>query len=209
MRKFLLAALALGVSATAQAHEIWIERDGSGPARIYLGEPEFPLPEGGDPAFPQLKAPKLVSASTAQQARGPGYIQVSVPPGDVRAWDDDIFAPWDEEGKKAGGTYYARAGRTETRALMPAEIVPVEANGTRFVLMKDGKPAPGVAIRVISPEKWSKSLETDGNGTVTVPIRESGRYLLSASLKDEGDYDLPGGKVAILHRITTTTFLVP
>ena len=93
--------------------------------------------------------------------------------------------------------------------MMPAEIVPVEANGTRFVLMKDGKPTPGVAIRLLSPEKWSKSLETDAAGAFTVPIRESGRYLITASLKDEGDYDLPGGKVNILHRITTTTFLVP
>jgi hypothetical protein len=209
MKRLLMAALILGIPAAAGAHEIWIERDSGGVARIYLGEPENPLPEGGDPAFPQLKAPKLIPASTAQHVRGAGYIEVAAPAGDVRAWDDDIFAPWDEDGKKAGGIYYARAGRTETRAMMPAEIVPVEANGTRFVLIKDGKPAPGVAIRLLTPERWMKNVETDASGTFTVPVRESGRYILHAALKDERDADLPGGKVTLLHRITTTTFLVP
>lgn len=209
MKRLLLAALVLGIPAAAGAHEIWIERDGTGPARIYLGEPENPRPAGGDPAFPQLKAPKLIPASSAPQVRRAGYIEVAAPQGDVRAWDDDIFAPWDEDGKRAGGIYYARAGRTETRAMMPAEIVPVEANGTRFVLIKDGKPAPGVAIRLLSPEQWMKNVQTDANGSFTVPIRESGQYILQAALKDDRASDLPGGKVSILHRITTTTFLVP
>ena len=50
----LLALMTLPVSA--QAHEIWVERDGNGPARIYLGEPAEALPEGGDPEFEKLKA---------------------------------------------------------------------------------------------------------------------------------------------------------
>ena len=34
MKAFPLALLALiGLTATAQAHEIWVERDGAGPAR--------------------------------------------------------------------------------------------------------------------------------------------------------------------------------
>ena len=66
MKAFPLALLALiGLTATAQAHEIWVERDGAGPARIYLGEPGDTLPEGGDPEFEKLKSPKLVPATQA------------------------------------------------------------------------------------------------------------------------------------------------
>jgi hypothetical protein len=35
----LLAGLALALPLPAAAHEIWVERDAHGPARIYLGEP--------------------------------------------------------------------------------------------------------------------------------------------------------------------------
>lgn len=209
MRKALIAALLLGLSGTAKGHEIWIERDGDGPARIYLGEPADPLPEGGDPEFSKLKAPKLIPASGAPQHRKAGFIEVAVPQGDVRAIADDVFAPWGPEGEKEGVVYYARAGRSEPRAIMPLEIAPVTANGTRFVLMRDGKPVPGARITIISPDKWSKNVLTDANGTVDLPIRERGRYLLSAAQKDEGDLPVPGGTVATLHRIATTTFIVP
>jgi hypothetical protein len=212
MKMVAWAVLALGfagMTSGAQAHEIWIEHAGTGPARIYLGEPEHPLHPGGDPAFPSLKAPKLIPASTAPQVRGAGFIEVAVPAGDVRAWDDNLFAPWDEEGKRAGGIYYARAGRAETRALMAAEIVPTEAHGTRFVLMKDGKPHADAPVRLLTPDRWMKVVKTDAAGSFTVPIRESGRYILQAEMKDTRDTELPGGKVAILNRITTTSFVVP
>ena len=35
---------ALTISSSAAAHEVWVERDGSGPARVYLGEPAEPVP---------------------------------------------------------------------------------------------------------------------------------------------------------------------
>lgn len=53
--RFLFAALILCIPATVHAHEIWIERDGTGPARVYLGEPGEPMPAGGDPEFAKLR----------------------------------------------------------------------------------------------------------------------------------------------------------
>lgn len=204
-----LAAVSLLAAATAaQAHEIWIERDGAGPARIYLGEPESPLPEGGDPEFDKLKAPKLVPASTAPQARKAGYIEVAAPAGDVRATDNNVFASWGPEGKKQNIVYYARAGRSEAKAVLPLEIAPVTANGDRFVVTRDGKPVADADITVISPDKWTRSIKTDAQGAATVPLLGKGRYLLTTSQKDEGEFDAPGGKVAVLHRTATTTFVV-
>ena len=55
MLKWTSALLAIAcLPAMAQAHEVWVERDGAGPARIYLGEPGDPLPEGGDPDLESL-----------------------------------------------------------------------------------------------------------------------------------------------------------
>ncbi|WP_313433824.1 DUF4198 domain-containing protein [Novosphingobium sp.] len=209
MKALYLAPLLLAVLApAAQAHEVWIERDGTGPARIYLGEPAEPLPAGGDPEFDHLKAPKLVPASTAAMARKAGYLEVAVPAGDVRAHDDSVFQPWGEEGKKEAVAYYARAGRADARAVMPFEIAPVRAGGDSFVVVRDGKPVADAAVTVISPDKWTKSIKTDAKGAVTVPMLGKGRYLLTASQKDEGAFDTSVGKVAVLHRIATTSFVV-
>lgn len=207
MKKVLCTAALAALSAASQAHEVWIERDGAGPARIYLGEPADPMPEGGDPEFSRLKAPKLLAAPGASQVRKAGFIEAAAPAGDVRAWDDNVFTSWGPEGKKENIVYYARAGRSDPRAQMPFEIVPAVAGGERFLLVRDGKPVPATKVIVISPDKWSRTLTTDASGTIAVPVREKGRYLLSASAKDEGTYGTPGGPVAVLHRTTTTTFV--
>ncbi|WP_088182266.1 DUF4198 domain-containing protein [Sphingobium sp. Z007] len=201
-----LAAL-LSLSSTAQAHEVWVERDGTGPARIYLGEPGEALPEGGDPEFEKLKSPKLVPASSAAQVRKTGYIEVAAPPGDVRVIDDSVFAPWGEEGKKEGVIYYARAGRAEAKAGLPLEIVPTAANADSFTLLRNGKPVSAAKLTVISPDKWSKAFVTDAQGRVTLPLKDKGRYILSATQTEKGDLSLAGQKVATLYHIATLTFL--
>ncbi|MBO9527286.1 MAG: DUF4198 domain-containing protein [Sphingobium yanoikuyae] len=208
MLKWTSALLAIAcLPAMAQAHEVWVERDGVGPARIYLGEPGDPLPEGGDPEFEKLKAPKLVPASSAAQVRKAGYIEVAVPAGDVRVIDDSVFDPWGEEGKKEGVIYYARAGRSEAKAGMPLEIVPTAAGANSFTLVRDGKPLAGVKVTAISPDKWSKGFVTDAQGRVTLPIKEKGRYILTATQEEKGDLSLRGAKVATLYNIATLTFV--
>lgn len=208
MKRVSMALLALvALSSTAQAHEVWVERDGTGPARIYLGEPGEAMPEGGDPEFEKLKSPKLVPASSAAQVRKTGYIEVAAPAGDVRVIDDSVFAPWGEEGKKEGVIYYARAGRAQAKAGLPLEIVPTAANADSFTLVRDGKPVPATKLTVISPDKWTKAFTTDAQGRVALPIKDKGRYILSATQTEKGDLRLAGQKVATLYHIATLTFL--
>lgn len=213
MSKLSIALLAMaglsaaGLSSASQAHEIWVERDGAGPARIYLGEPGDVLPEGGDPEFEKLKAPRLVPASQAVQARKAGYIEVALPAGDVRVIDDSVFAPWGEEGKKEGVIYYARAGRSEAKAGLPLEIVPTAANASSFTLLRDGKPVPATKMTVISPDKWSKNFTTDAQGRIAVQFRGKGRYILTATQEEKGDLTLADQKVATLYHMATLTFV--
>ncbi len=204
-----IAAAVLIFSGAAQAHEVWVERDGKGPARIYLGEPAQTPPPGGDPEFANLKAPRIVARPSVQFERKTGFLEAKVPAGDVRVWDDNVFAPWGDEGKKEGVIYYARAGRAETRAVLPFEIVPAAAKGNRFVLIRDGKPVAGAKVTVVSPTRVSTEVVTDATGSLTQPFAEPGRYLLSAAAKDAEAYRLPRGEVGTVHRITTTTFTVP
>ncbi|RYY47481.1 MAG: DUF4198 domain-containing protein [Sphingomonadales bacterium] len=208
MKKMWIAALALAAATSAQAHELWAERGANGKLQIWLGEPEKPIPATGDPAFPSLKSPKLVPASTGTQTRGPGYIEMDVAPGDVRVWDDNIFAPWQEDGKTAGGVYYARSGRSDTTAQLPFEIVPVSPNGNRFTVIFNGKPVAQQAVTLVSPERWMLALETDAAGQVELPLREKGRYIVKAELKETGDFTLSSGAVQMVSRITTTSFVV-
>ena len=202
-----LLALVTSLSSMAQAHEVWVERDGAGPARIYLGEPADALPPGGDPEFEKLKSPRIVPASNAAQLRKAGYIEVAVPAGDVRVIDDTVFAPWGEEGKKEGVVYYARAGRAQAKAALPWEIVPTAANADSVVLMHDGKPVPAAKLTVISPDKWSKIVTTDAQGRVALPVKGKGRYIVTTSQEETGDLTLGGAKVAKIYHIATVTFV--
>lgn len=208
MRTWIVAAL-LALPGAAGAHELWIERDGAGPARIYLGEPAEPLPPGGDPEFAHLKAPHVLGAPRAERARKAGYIAVAMPAGDVRAWDDAVFAPWGEAGRKEGVAYYARAGRAEPHAKLPLEIAQVAANGDRFRLVQDGTPVAATEVTVIAPDRTTTKHTTDREGGFAVPVAAPGRYLLTAAINDARAQAVPGGRVAVLHRITATTFAVP
>src|SRR3546814_11777907 len=66
MKKAFAALMAFSILASpAMAHEVWVERDAAGPARIYLGEPADPVPAAGAPEFSKLTAPRLTGAEAA------------------------------------------------------------------------------------------------------------------------------------------------
>src|SRR3546814_15813238 len=84
------------------AHEVWVERDAAGPARIYLGEPADPVPAAGDPEFSKLTAPRLIGAEAPKPValvRRANHIEAAVPgTGDVRVTDGNVLAPWEAQG---------------------------------------------------------------------------------------------------------------
>ncbi|KQM88691.1 nickel uptake transporter family protein [Sphingomonas sp. Leaf23] len=200
--------IALVIPAAASGHEIWVERDGIGPARIYLGEPAEAMPAGGDPEFAKLTAPRIVGQVSPRLSRRSGYIEAAVPPGDVRVTDDAVFQPWGEPGAKEGVVYYARAGRRETGTRMAYEIAPLAAGGDRFALRRNGTPVGGAKVTLVTPERQSVELTAAQDGTITVPVGVKGRYLLSAAQAETGRLRVAGGPVDKLHHIATTTFMV-
>ena len=215
MKKTFAALMAFSFLASpATAHEVWVERDASGPARIYLGEPADPVPEAGDPEFSKLKAPRLIAADAAKPAAlGSPANQIGAAvtgAGDVRLTDDNVFAPWEADGGKWEGViYYARAGRTETRSALDLEIVPTAADANSFVVHWLGKPLPGAKVTVINADRWQKSFAANDQGRIDVPVTGSGRYLLSTSHDVEGARALGGKDVAKTYHISTLTFVAP
>lgn len=215
MKKTFAALLAFSVFVSpAMAHEVWIERDGQAPARIYLGEPAEAVPEGGDPEFPKLKAPILFVGSRDRPAplvRRANHIEAAVSgTGDIRLVDENVFDPWTaEDGKLQGVVYHARAGRSETRHALDLEILPTAANASSFAVLWQGKPLPGAKLTVIDPDRWSKTYVADDRGVVTAPERGKGRYLLSTSNEIAGERLLGGKTVASTVHVSTLTFYTP
>ncbi|MFN3520689.1 MAG: hypothetical protein ACK4YQ_00460 [Phenylobacterium sp.] len=214
MLKMLPAALAaLVLAGPAAAHEVWVERDGAGPARVYLGEPMEVPPANGDPEFPKLKAPVVFTADAAKPApltRRANHIEAAVAgEGDVRLRDPAVFEPWGEGEAREGAIYYARAGRSETRTALDLEIAPVEPGGDVFKVVYKGAPVADAAVTLINPDRWSKTFRTDASGRFTAPTSWSGRYILGVTHEAAEPATLAGVPVAKVYHISTLTFVKP
>lgn len=206
---FVIAALSFAVPAAA--HEVWVERDGQGPARIYLGEPALPMPEGGDPELHRLTQPVVFLSDPAHAVattRQADHLEaVIAEAGDVRVRDDSIFDPWKTDDGITGAIFYARAGRIETEAKLDLELVPVSAGASEFTVQFRGKPVPGATVNVITPDRWQKSFTADDRGSVVVPNSGAGRYVLGVSHSENSPGTIAGKSVDRFQHISTLTYV--
>ncbi|WP_434990490.1 DUF4198 domain-containing protein [Xanthomonas melonis] len=211
MKAFLLSCLAVAsISLSAQAHEIWIERDGSGPVRIFFGEPAQETLDHGQDEIKRVVKPKVFGSAGKAGALQRGSEFLTAPlSGSGDAWlsDDSVFEPWKGE---AGGfetvSYYARAGRASTTAKLDLELVPTTANGSTLTVMYRNKPLPKAEVTVIDPQKWQKTLTSDAKGQVTLPTLRAGRHILVVNTKEPVQREIAGKQVTLVHHISTLTF---
>jgi Nickel uptake substrate-specific transmembrane region. len=206
----LLAGLALALPLPAAAHEIWVERDAHGPARIYLGEPAEVVPEAGDPEFHRLQNPQLLATGgkAVTLVRRANHIEAAVPgKGDVRVKDDTVFAPWKSGEQMQGAIFYARAGRAETKGTLDLELVPVRANGDRFTLLFRGEPVKDVKVHVIAPDRSEQEIATDAQGQIDIPQQGKGRYIAAASHTEQAAATIGGQPVDSVMHVSTISFV--
>lgn len=214
MLKFLVGAVgSLLLADAAVAHEVWLEQDAGGPARVFLGEPDYPRPAGADPEFPKLKAPLVFTDDPSKPAaltRKADHVEAAVQgSGDVRLVDANVFEPDPTpDGGFTGRVYYARAGRSETRAALDFEVVPRSSGGDQFQILFKGQPVKE-GVRIINPEGWIKNIKSDAEGKFSVPTLWKGRYLVMVDHKDDAGAILFGKPVKSVTHITTITFTVP
>jgi hypothetical protein len=189
-RWFISATLLLVLSENAQAHFVWLERDGDGAARAYFGEWIDDIREKTGGLLDRFKAPRAflgTSNDALPIKHNDNHLEINVKGrGDVRFVDSSV--PPREDKEKGGATktiYYAKAGRTETAAKLDLELVPTVVNGNTFVLLFFGAPMPKAELTIIGPSKWEKPLVTDEQGRVTLPTPWAGRYVLEVTHFDE------------------------
>ena len=212
MKNFLLGCLLCSVlPLSAQAHEIWIERDGAGPVRVNFGEPAQEVADHGEDEIGRLKDFDLFGVQgKAGKAQRQGDHLVAPLSGDGDAWlfDGDVFEPWQgENGGHESVTYYARAGRQDTRARLDFELVPTQPGGVDFTMLFRKQPLAEAEVTVIDPQKWSKTLKTDAQGRFTLPALRQGRHIVVVSHKEPVKQQIAGKQVALMHHISTLTFV--
>lgn len=215
IQKTLLALAASTLTLSATAHQLWLERDATGPVRVYVGDADSEHDKGAEVA--KLAATTQVfttdRAQTAKLAVKEEFLEADVAaPGDVRLFNDQVWKPWKaKDGNFQAAVFNARAGRTETRAVLDYELVPVAVGGNTFTLVFKGQPLANKSVTVITPDKWTKGFKTDAAGRIDVPVSGKGRYVLVSSHEAlaVGDVVIAGQKVAKLGYTTTLTFVAP
>jgi hypothetical protein len=214
VRRILVTVAALLTATHVQAHEIWLEQDPSGPARVFIGEPEYPVPAGGDPEFPRLRAPTVFRSDPAKLAtltRRADHIEAALAgSGDIRLRDAAIFDPERQpDGSYSARIYYARAGRSEPKASLDFEIVPQEPGGNVFQILFKGQPTPREGVRIIRPDGWLKNIKSDEAGRFAVPTELSGRYLVYVDHEERADHQHGEMRVSKTTHVATLTFVKP
>ena len=184
-RNLLLAAGLLGASMTgAGAHQVWLERDGTS-ARAYFGEPVENQREKTGALLDRISGPRIFTADPAQPLpiqRQADHIAATVPAGagDVRLVEDSLAPFGRTPEQRTRPVMLAREGRSETRAVLDLELVPVVAGGNDFVLMLRGQPLPRTEVTLVAPPRWERRLRTDAEGKVSFPTPWAGRYVAEA-----------------------------
>lgn len=205
---FMLGTLALPVCA----HELWLERDGEGPVRVYLGEPDQDVIERGETIAALAPTTKLLAPTQSNElVVRDDHLEAEVDgQDDIRAVNDQVWKPWEnDDGKITAALMHARWGRTELEARMDLELVPVAVNGNRFTLLYKGKPLADTTVMLITPNNQAQEMKTDEQGLVALTMPTPGRYIVAASHETDADGQTVAGQtVDRLYNGTTTSFVV-
>ena len=218
----LFTTLVTLASLQISAHEVWLERDGNGPVRVYLGEPGEP--ETGS-AIDKLAASHVfitdpnVTAPLEQKA---DHWQALVSgKGDARLFSDQVWQPWqtsesswwefwsNDDDNLQGGILQARVGRSETSAKLTYELVPVTANGNIFTATFEGKPLANKSVALLTPNNTQLELTTNALGQVEIKSEVSGRFILTSVHTIDKEAMHSGKQVVSLMYISTLSYVAP
>ncbi len=182
IQRLLLALALLACASQAQAHYIWLERDGP-VARAYYGEWADDVRERTGGLLDRIRDPEAFHAAREAKltiARRDDHLEIALAnSGDVRFVVDALGPYVDKQnGGKTLPMLHARTGRAETAAKLMLEFVPVAPEASTFALLLRNAPLPKVEVTVYGPPKWTKSLTTDEQGRINVPTPWAGRYII-------------------------------
>jgi hypothetical protein len=166
----------------------------AGAGRAYFGEFGDDLREKSGGHLDAIATPRAFhTEATAPLAitRRSDHLEITTAaPGDLRLIEAGR-APRDDRraGGKTKAIFYAREGRTESRAVLDLELVPVAPNSNTFTLLFRGGPLAKTEVKVFGPPRWEKGFRTDDHGRVTLRTPWRGRYVAEIVHVE----DRPGG----------------
>lgn len=208
------AVIMMCVVGAAQAHFVWLEHDGNGPARAYFGEWAEDVREKTGGALDRIKTPHAfvaVSQDPLPIERRADHLEIAIKSdGDIRLIESGM-APRDNqrESGKTRTVFYARAGRPETVRKLALELVPTTAHSNTFVLLFYGAPLAKTSVTVLGPPKWEKPLHTDEQGRITVLTPWAGRYVLTVAYVEDKAGTAGGENFDWTRHVTTLSFVQP
>ncbi|MDR2031350.1 MAG: DUF4198 domain-containing protein [Azoarcus sp.] len=222
LSKILCAGIAvLGLCATAQAHQIWLEQPEGENAVIRFGEFGENLRETspglldhfGSPAarlFAKGEAKPLAPVKAAT-----GFtLPVKLAPGESLTAEEPAFPirVFKREEREVRSGYWPAARfitdfstRTPSLAL---DIVPTGKPGV-FRLTFRERPLPGTEVQILVQSGWSKRARTNAEGEVTFDLPWQGQYVVEASHTDRTPGERQGEKYDGIHYVTTLTLVQP
>lgn len=189
--KYLLTILLLLTSSVANAHFVWLEKEGAKSVKVYFGYWHRDLREKADKLEPFISS--KIFLTDKEQAIDVQLLENSLQAnintsGDVRFLQDSRPARESKRTGKISKTYfYAKLGRAETKAAMDFEMVPTTSGGNQFTILLNGKPIEKAKVTVYGPPKWQQELSSDKEGKVTINTPWSGTYIIRTSHKIEAE----------------------
>lgn len=210
--------LALGLAAFATAVHaapsvVWLETGAGETATVHVG----PMLSG--PAVATAAREEPVALSDAKAVLGnrvlpftateKGYA-IPLPAGSA---GDLRFTARLLESDGALIIYTARAGRSEVLPSSDLELVPTEANGTKFRLYYRGKPVPATQVNVETSSGWRRTLQPAADGSVSLtspdfPKLFPSRYVLDAAARVSGRFSFGSKYMDSATFYTTLSFEV-
>jgi hypothetical protein len=209
----LILGLTLAVSVgTADAHQIWIERQPDGTTQAFFGEYLEELHEKAGGLLDRIPGPVAFlrdRAAPLKLERKEDHFAIAASGnGDVRLIEEGI-APYADKarGGKTKNIFHAKEGRTETAAALDIELVPAAAGSNDLVLMLRGAPVAKAEIAVGGPSLWSKSLHTDDAGRVRLETPWRGRYVVEVVRFEERQGGTGDGAYDRIRHVFTLSFV--
>lgn len=201
--KHFVAIGLLSFTNIAHAHFAWLERGQDGSTQAYFGEWADDVRETQQGPLKILASASVTQAGKTLPATTQDNHFAYASQGDADVRLQQTFVRNDTR-----ILFSAKAGRSETQGVAELELVPSAAGSDRFTLHFAGKPLAETEVVVFGPPKWSKTLHTDANGQLQVPLPWAGQYVIEVSHAVDGAGKVGEQAYAKTRYVSTTTFTV-
>lgn len=210
-----LGAVLLLAASAAQAHYLWLERDGKR-SFLYFGEVNE-VREQSPGRLDEIPAPSVWSLERGawqprQLVRRAAAFAIDGRPGTDLVAVEGRYAvqDWTKHGLGVvKPMFYARIGQWTMRQPVPAvpelrlDIQPVPGTASTVRVLFDGTPLAGAKLVVHAPNGWDQDHKAGEDGRVQLQLPWRGQYTLEVIHREPASGEFEGRRYeAVRHRGT-------